>query len=336
MVEKKKKNVIIMPMTVNVNFAAGLSVGFISGVGFHPLDRALYLRGTEKLKERQHLFAPKYWSNPMSGLRNTIYQRIFSNGIYFTMQGELNTRLYPVMKNEWQVSDNLSKPCIGLIAGAVTGFFSNASYAVKFYTFTYKPNGRPLENAMEMWRRGGYKPFFKGIYAGVARDAIFGVFYETTNFLLDNYCVKELQNKIPQEYNKTKDALYFSTRFFSATLATIMSSPLNYARNIQFKTAPHKPQPLILDIWSDVWRESNKALKKAEIASHTNRNRNTIFSCPRLKFFQNKFMIGAGTARAGLGMALGQLLFNNMSNSVQKLDDPRLHKIFEEDNKFTM
>lgn len=324
MSDTRKKDLVKVTIPVNVNLASGLIVGMFTGIGFHPLDRALYLRGTDKLKDRKHLFAPKYWQNPLSGLRTTIYQRILSGGIYFAMQGELNNHLYPMMKNEWQWGEILSKASVGFMSGSAAGFFSNANYAVKFFTITRKPDGRPLENAIEMWKQGGYKPFVNGIYAGVSRDASFGVFYEVLNLILDKHLVKKLQNKIPDENTKSKDTVYLLSRFFSAGVATIASSPLNYARNMQFKTPPHKQQPLIFDLWCDAWRESSKALKtsaKKNQSGEKTQPSKKLSVLFRLNFFRSKFMIGAGTTRAAGGIAASQLLSNKASEFIRGLDE---------------
>lgn len=321
MLDRQKKDTIKITIPVNINFIGGLATGITLGVGFHPVDRALYLRGTDKLKDRQHLFAPKYWTQPMTGLRNTLYQRILSNGIYFTLQGELNTHLYPIIKNEWGWGDKQSKIGVGLIAGGVTGFVSNASYAVKFYTISHRPKGKPLENALVMWRQGGYRPFVNGIYAGVGRDGTFGILYEFSNLVLDEHIVKKLQNKVPEENTKTRDTIYLLSRFFSAGIATAASSPLNYARNMQFKTKPKQKQPHIFDIWCDAWRESSKFLNGSGKNAQLNQlsERRPIF--PRLNFFRHKFMIGPGTIRAAAGMAIGQLLFDKATGRMRDFDE---------------
>jgi hypothetical protein len=112
---KSKKELITVSFQLNVNLISALGVGMTTGILFHPADRALYLRGLDPLKNRQSLLSPYYWSHPFSGLRNTFYQRILSNGTYFYMQGELNTHLYPLLKNEWQWSGALTSFTIGAL-----------------------------------------------------------------------------------------------------------------------------------------------------------------------------------------------------------------------------
>jgi hypothetical protein len=309
MPEPTDKVVINVSIHINVNFVAGLIVGIINSIAFHPLDKAFYLRSIDPIETREHLCALKYWEEPLAGLRTTFYQRIFSSSIYFMMQGELGTKLKPVMQNQWRFKEYTSQMAIGLLSGFVTGFFSNASYAVKYYTINYKPKGKPLENSIEMWRQGGLKPFFNGIYPGASRDMLFGVFYESTNYLLDQYLIKPMNEATPEASTTTKEAVYFGSRFFSATIATTISSPLNYARNIQFKTSPQQKQPSVYSILRDVWRESNQAII----------NKPGFFS--RALHLQDKLMLGVGTARAGLGMALGQLMFNHTKTIVRRFDN---------------
>lgn len=321
MSDTRNKDVITIKLPINVNWAAALAVGVATGIGFHPIDLAFYRRSIEKIKDRQSLFTPKYWAEPTTGLRNTVYQRIISNGIYFALQGELNSRLLPIMKNEWHYSDKVSAIGIGLLAGAATGFFSNASYAVKFYTFTHKPKGKPLENALRMWKQGGPRPFLNGIYPGVMRDATFGLFYEFTNLILDKHFVIKIQNQIPDENKKTKDFIYFSSRFFSASLATAASSPWNYARNMQFKTSPQKKAPLVLDIWCAAWTESKKTLKASSKKTHLNQTMIKPSYFPRVMFFATIFNVGLGTLRNSAGFAIQQLLFKKFSSLLHGLDE---------------
>lgn len=317
----RNKDVIIIKLPINVNWAAALGVGIVTGIGFHPIDLAFYRRSIEKIKDRHNLFTPKYWVGPTTGLRNTLYQRIISNGIYFAFQGELNSRLLPIMKDEWQYSDKVSTIGIGLLAGAATGFFSNASYAVKFYTFTHKPKGKPLENALRMWKQGGPRPFRNGIYPGVTRDATFGLLYEFTNLILDEHFVKKIQNQIPEENKKAKDFIYFSSRFFSASLATAASSPWNYARNMQFKTPPHKKAPLVFDIWCAAWAESKKTLKASSKKAHLNQTVVKPSFFPMTRSLATKFNVGLGTVRCAAGFAIQQLLFKKFSKLLHGLDD---------------
>lgn len=302
---KNTGNTIRISFPVNINFFAGMVSGLATSIGFHPIDRALYLRSIDKVKE--HFLSPKYWSKCSSGLRSSIYQRVVSNSAYFTMQAELNGKLKPWMLNEGY-GIHSTQMAVGLCAGMVTGFFSNALYAVKYFTINHSPNGSPLQNVGKMWKRGGLRPFFNGIYPGITRDAIFGVFYETCNLLQDEYLLKAADSRVAEPNQSVRDANYLASRFFSATLATALSSPFNYARNVQFKTSPVKKQRLVADILCDAWKESNKAVKGSQTW------------LPRTKFFMQKFSIG-GSVRAGAGMAVGQTLFNTLVPVIRRLDE---------------
>jgi hypothetical protein len=302
---RKQRDTIHVRVPINVNLSSGLLTGIFISVFFHPVDRAFYLRNTDK--KPQYLFAPKYWKTPFSGLRNTVYQRILSNSVYFTMQGELNSRLQPWMQQN-QYSSFSTRMAIGSLAGSMTGFFSNGSYAVKYYSFRHGPRKKPLENAIRMWQKGGGQPFFKGIVPGVMRDSIFGVTYELLNLVGDTYLLNNLDKS--SEDGGVKRFAFFGARFFSAAVATTLSSPFNYVRNIQFNSPPEKGQPHCLDVLCNVWQESNKYVKE----------------CPdkkllaRMGFFKEKFMVGPGTIRAAAGMGLGQALVNYLRPAIQNLD----------------
>ena len=295
-------------LMLNSNFIGGLFAGMFNGIVFHPVDKAIYLHTVDQPDDKKPLFSKKYWVKPFDGLRTTFYQRMFSQGIYFTLQGELNNRLYPVLKNQYGVSDKSSKFIIGSSAGAITGFFSNGIYAVKYYTFK-KKGGAPLKNAIEMFSKGGIKPFFKGINAGISRDMTFGACYEVLNAYSDEYVL----NKIPKENKKSQESLYALFRFISAAIATTMNSPFNYARNMQFASPPHQVQPGIMELLAAIWAGSKKIPEKGLL--------------PRLSFFQNRFVIGFGTARAALGMVTGQEVFNRTKIKIEELNSDYAKKI---------
>jgi hypothetical protein len=302
--DKKWGELVHVSVPVNVNFAGGLLTGFFISICFHPLDRALYLKNTDKTFHP--LFAPKYWKKPFSGLRTTVYQRMLSASLYFTMQGELNSQLKPAMQ-ENQYPLFFIQLTIGVLTGITTGLFSNANHAVKYYSYKHGKGKKPLENAIKMWQKGGISPFFKGVTASVMRDSIFGINYELINYATDTYLLNELNKKIEDE--KLQGSAFFISRFLSATTATACSSPFNYIRSMQFNSKLDKKQPHSFDILCDAWKESNKYIKE-----HPEK----FFA--RMNFFQSRFMIGSGTARSGLGMASGQLLMNTLKPAIQNLD----------------
>lgn len=299
------KKIVFIMVPVNVNAASALFTGLVISIVCHPFDRAFYLKNTD-IKPGP-LFSSQYWDQPFSGLRNTIYQRMLSTMIYFSMQGELNSRLKPWMQ-ENDYGPVFTQMSTGLLAGMTTGFFSNGSYAVKYYAFRQGSDKKPLENIRSMWKEGGWRPFFKGIFPGIIRDSAFGITYELLNYTADHCLLLPLNSSV--EDKKLQQAAFLLSRFFSATTATAISSPFNYVRNKQFATRPQDKQPSPGNILSELWRESSQHLKESP-------NRN-CFS--RMRFFQSRLMIGAGTARVGVSMAFGQALMERLKPAIQNLD----------------
>lgn len=86
----------------------------------------------------------------------------------------------------------------------------------------------------------------------------------------------------------------FLVNCISGFMATLLSSPLNYVRNIHYATPPSvKHQPglvILLDLWSKTKLEKSFWNK--------------------MKYLQQQLRVGWGTARVACGMALGAQLYD--------------------------
>lgn len=144
--------------------------------------------------------------------------------------------------------------------------------------------------ALEMFRKGGFRPFLVGATATVVRDIIFG----------GTYAVMRHQLAFSTKPNSFRDidVYNYSINLFSACIATVFSSPLNYARNIHYSTPPHDRASTIVEILKDLLKESKSH------PSHLD----------RAKFLQARLRIGWGTARVGLGMAFGAQIYKMCRN----------------------
>jgi hypothetical protein len=84
----------------------------------------------------------------------------------------------------------------------------------------------------------------------------------------------------------------------SGFVATLLSSPLNYVRNMHYATPPsvkHQPGLVIL---ADLW--STMLLEKSFWA--------------RVLYLQQQLRVGWGTARVACGMALGAQLYDKCTS----------------------
>lgn len=349
---------------VNTNIIGGFFAGIFNAVALHGFDRALYLRSTDS--KPKHFFAPHYWSAPFNGLSQTIIQRIFSQGCYFAVRGELDAHFAPYLKGTWQCSEFFTRLSIGTMTGMCTGVLSNANNTVKAYTFNKSRKRKcPTDNyhntfgynAAEMWRHGGVKPFCKGIGPSIGRDMQYGAVNEGLNHLLDRIFVRQLLVQLAEEdKEKQKQAVFFASRLFSASIATASASLWNYARNQQVSTHPKQRQPHTFDILCNLWRESNKVKEatktdkkrlkhipsnptvtvEQQSASQMDFNKQESTQSkafrksawfPRIRFFQQRLQIGLGTIRSGAGMALGEIIFSAAKAHLEQLDESKPKKI---------
>lgn len=304
--ERNLKNVIHLKIPLNVNSVSGLASGFLISIFLHPFDRAFYLKSIDLFPKK--LFSPEYWGQDcFSGLRTTIYQRIVTNSVYYTAQGELHSRLKPwMLQHHYSAfSTHLS---IGLLAGMANSVFSNWIYTIKYYSFTQDPAKKPLENAKEMWRKGGFYPFTKGWIPSGCRDMLFGVTYEVCNWAQDTAYLNNLNQSIESE--PLRRFTFFASRSLSAAPAILASTVPNFIRNRQCASAPDQPQPSAAKILNEIWQQSNQHVK----------------TCPSYKmlartlFFFRLFMVGAGTARAALQIGLTQTLVEHLKEILRYLD----------------
>ena len=86
----------------------------------------------------------------------------------------------------------------------------------------------------------------------------------------------------------------------SGFMATLISSPLNYVRNMHYATDPSKQHDKALVILYNLWNDSKHIQPK------------TILS--QLKYLQQQLRLGWGTARVGCGMAVGAQLYDTCAH----------------------
>ena len=141
-----------------------------------------------------------------------------------------------------------------------------------------------------MYQHGGVKPFFRGSVATVTRDIIFGGVFSLTRY---NFPI--LQRDIDGTRNNMNSMVI---DILSASLATIISSPWNYVRNMHYATPPSEKT-------LSTWQYLNELILHS---SHEKGFRN------RFNHIQRKLRIGWGTARVGCGMAVGAYLYSTCSS----------------------
>ncbi|KTD06399.1 hypothetical protein Lgra_3176 [Legionella gratiana] len=270
----------------NIDVVSGLLAGASNSGLFNPWDRALYL----SVKHNRPFLLFQNFKSPYQGFSQAFVQRAFLGGIYYVAQGELNRYLLPYLRNTLGVSQTLSQFFVGMTAGSIGGVLTNSISAIKYHTWGQE-NASFRSSIREMWGLGGIAPFLKGTTATMTRDMFFGSTYEMLRSLMNN-TTKKSENKTS---DANQPALEFIYNASAAGMATIVSSPFNYVRNMQYATPPNFKPPSMQEVLTKVWSESKDSQRSF---------------LGRMSFFQQQFRIGWGTARVAVGMAVGQKLFN--------------------------
>jgi hypothetical protein len=273
---------------LNINVLSGLITGvFCSGL-FNPWDRALYL----SVINRRAFLSGDNFRLPYQGFSQAVIQRAFLGSIYYIAQGQLKEYLHPYLHNELGVREPTAQFCIGLSAGSMSGVLTNSISAIKYHT--WGGGHRSFCSSLgEMWSQGRYKPFIKGTTATIARDMTFGSTYEVLRHLL----------RPANSSTASNPYVALICNAAAAGVATMTSGPLNYVRSIQYATPPDRKPPGVWKALQDVWQE-------AKYYAHE--------PFGRLRFFQQQFRVGWGTARVAVGMAVGQQIFDWSRNELGK------------------
>lgn len=271
---------------LNIDVASGLLAGASNSGLFNPWDRALYL----SVKHNRSFLLLQNFKSPYQGFSQAFVQRAFIGGIYYVAQGELNRYLFPYLRNNLGINQTLSQFFVGMTAGSIGGILTNSIAAIKYHTWGQE-NASFRSSIHEMWGLGGIKPFLKGTTATMTRDMVFGSTYEMLRSLMSS-TVKKSEDKTAHEHPPSLEFIHNAT---AAGVATIVSSPFNYVRNMQYATPPNLKPPTTKEALTNVWNESKNSQRSF---------------LGRMSFFQQQFRIGWGTARVAVGMAVGQKLFN--------------------------
>uniref|UniRef100_A0A7S4U840 ADP,ATP carrier protein n=1 Tax=Paramoeba aestuarina TaxID=180227 RepID=A0A7S4U840_9EUKA len=135
----------------------------------------------------------------------------------------------------------------------------------------------------------GAKPFLKGISATVSRDAIWGFSYTLTRKYL--YSAMGVNSILTLERNNWER---MGCDFFAGGVAAVLSSPFNYARNIQYASCPSEKAPSIYSILKGVWHET--------------KGRGFLGGALLL---ETRMRIGWGFLRTSLGTSFGHYAFRS-------------------------
>jgi len=263
-------------------FVIGLGVGLSVQGLLNPIDRALYLM----VLNRRPFISRANFTRPWDGLGQSVVTRTLSGGLFFPLFDLWHSVVVNLL---WHPSGRpaaqLAQPLAGNLTGVTMAILLNPLNAVK-YEIWGKHDKNMHVIVRNMWRRRGVAAFTNGMHAAVARDAVFGGVYS---------CRGQLQRTFGSRDPSASQKL--AVDLITASLATALSSPLNYARNMQFGCLEGQVPPRIAQSLRRLWIEVKaKRLDSGRLKASS--------------YLQQRLGLGWGTLRVGLGMTLGQQMYD--------------------------
>jgi len=296
----------------SVSFLCGLSAGILQAGLFNPFDRALYLSITNEVPFLRH----ENFRNPYNGFLQSVGHRALSSGLYYPLENFFCCSILPLSRShrDGDEHNNTGSPGIiylhpgvanflaGTFAGAANALIVNPVTAIKYKSWGRDVNRGMLTEAMEMFRKGGLRPFRNGLISTVLRDLCFGGTY--TFLRLELQFLFQLRPEQQWIANMT-----------AAALATVVSAPFNLVRNVQYATRSREKADTISMILRDFMTEA------------CGRGRGRVggqqiqTTWQRMRFIQNRLRIGWGTVRVSMGMAFGHLVYDNLMGICEEYDN---------------
>ena len=294
--KRRHSTLLSHPISDPVN-GTSLICGLLAGISqagvFNPYDRALYL----SVRDHRPFLHRANFQNPYLGFTQSIGGRAIQSGLYFPMEHYFLRKLnadnsFPFAGGRSQhdatlASDPTHNFLAGTAAGAVNACLLNPLSAVKYKTWGRSENRGVAYEVTRMLRQSqsSLRPFFNGLAPTLARDVAFGGCY--TFLRLQLQCWWNLES-----HNTSKKWL---SNVCAAALATVVSGPFNYVRNVQFATKSHETADGMMRILSHLLSETHAQGPDA---------------WARLRFLQQRLRIGWGTARVALGMSFAQAVYD--------------------------
>lgn len=284
----------------SVSFTCGITAGILQAGLFNPFDRALYLSIT---KEVPFLRAENF-RNPYSGFMQSVGHRALSSGLYYPLENffcsllvsshsDLTQQQYK-STSTIQLHPAFANFLAGTLAGSANALIVNPVTTIKYKSWGREVNRGMMKESMEMFRKGGLRPFGNGLVPTVLRDLCFGGTYTF------------LRLELQYLFQLTSEQQW-AANMASAAMATIVSAPFNLVRNVQYATRSREKADSISKILHAFAKEAN---------THKT-------SWQRARYVQNRLRIGWGTVRVAVGMAFGHLVYDNLMGIYEDFDDKR-------------
>lgn len=254
-------------------FCVGMVVGVSLAGALNPYDQALY----HSILNRRPFLLSSNWRHPWEGFRQAVLVRTLSGGAFFPLFDAWHSAIAPLGGRE---KSSLGYILAGQLTGATAALLMNPLNAVKHRM--WGQSGESMRAiAEQMWRERGAAAFTNGMRSTVIRDSVFGGIYAGVRGFMTPVGKPTL-----------------AVNLGAASAAAALSSPLNYARNMQFGVGDGKAPPTI--------GQALRALRADVVA----RRESTASWRQAAIYAQMRLGLGWGTLRVGLGMSLGQQLYD--------------------------
>ena len=278
-------------------FTSGFAAGVVSTGVLNPVDRALFL----SVAERRPFLDARNWRQPYQGLGQAIFGRAVSTGLWFPLER--------IMLQIVTTEDEGAKPSVltALLAGQAAGV-ANALMMSPLNYVKYKTWGQPdiqrsfIRTATQLYQQAGTASILlRGLPITCVRDGVFGGCFSSMRRALRSTTPADgCQSDITDGPAPLSG---FAVDCTAAAVATALSAPFNYARNMQFAADASAPAP-------------SMRAAIAELVSDVRQQRGAM---GRLRTLTQRLNIGWGTLRVAGGMGLSAWLFDSILSSGEEL-----------------
>jgi hypothetical protein len=251
----------------------GTLTGLIQTFIFNPIDRALYLH----IKDHTNFLARSNWINPYHGVFNALGNRVIQYGFYYNI---VDFYLEIAMDVDFLGSTS-KRVAAGIATGMTTAVLLNPVSCVKYHSWGTEHKLSYV--ARDMFRRAGLHSFTRGLGSTAVRDSSFSTIYLT--------CKRYIDAAFDDQGRR------FLGNLIVSCFATIITSPINYVRNMKYAAGYEQSNPSFMSIFSKLVQDQR--------ASHKGFINST-------RYYFNRFAIGWGTVRVGLGVATGQHIYDKL------------------------
>mmetsp|Transcript_27324 Transcript_27324/g.68893 ORF Transcript_27324/g.68893 Transcript_27324/m.68893 type:complete len:422 (+) Transcript_27324:79-1344(+) len=269
---------------IGAKVAAGVMSGVAQAGIFHPWDRALYLAQTNQRK----FFNPANWQSPFQGIWQTLILRVTSATVFFPLEDTLTP-----ISEELVGKGGLANFLTGNMAGAINAVALNPAQTVRYRCFSILSQGGGERSfwrvAGDMWAGGGIQSFFKGIAPTLFRDLVFGGVFTAARMEM----AMGLGIKRGDKTTSQQQTSLFACDLLGALLATTLSSPFNYARNLIYAAPPGRGAPTTFGILGGLFKVASRQGSVLGAAS----------------FLQSELKIGVANLRVAVAMAMASTMY---------------------------